>query len=414
MQLEITDAFLRSLRHPARGRLELRDTEVPGLTIRVTPTGTMSWSVRAVTRDGKHTRPGLGIWPNIGVKAARNAAKICLGEIARGNDPAEEKRAARTARRTRAALPTVATRLAQWRDSRAGAWSPRYAAEVARLCTKFIEPALGKRPLVETTRQDWTDLITAHREKIPTTATWLYQLSSSFLNTAEAAGWIAAPMLPRKGLRIIAPKGDARERVLSDSELMAVWRASAELPPKPRCFVQLLITTGCRVSEAAGIAAGEIDLDERRWIIPEERAKNSTAITLPLSAPALAALAPLLADMPPGAGPGYRLLGAVRGSALQGITSVKRRLDKASGVTGWTLHDLRRTCRTGLARLGVPREIAEASMNHIGGRAGLVGTYDRHPYRDEVIAALERWQVHLAVLLDGAPLAAEVVVLRRA
>ena len=73
----------------------------------------------------------------------------------------------------------------------ARAWSDRYAAEVARLCTKHLEPKLGKRPLTETVRQDWTALIAQHREKRPATATWLYQIAAAFLTHAEAHGWIA-------------------------------------------------------------------------------------------------------------------------------------------------------------------------------------------------------------------------------
>ena len=380
--------------------------------LRVTAAGTASWSVWAVMRDGKHTRPSLGVWPRTGVKAARDAARICLGEITAGRDPAEEKRVARADRKARAAAPTVAARLIDWRQAKAPTWSDGYAAEVARLCRKFIEPVLGKRALVETTRQDWTDLIAAQREARPTTATWLYQLASSFLNHAEAHGWISAPLLPRRGLTHVAPKVAERQRVLTDDELCRVWQASADLPPKPRCFVRLLILTGTRVSEAAGIAFGELDLPGRRWAIPGARAKNRTAITLPLCP---LALAELIAVMPAAAAaPDYRLLGAVRGSPLQGISSIKRRLDAASGVTGWVMHDLRRSARTNLSKLGVTRETAEACLNYIGGRAGLVGTYDLHRYEDEIIAAWGRWQDHVAALVGEAPDGAEVIALRRA
>ena len=150
MRVELTDAFLRALRPPARGRIELRDTVVQCLALRVTAAGTASWSVHVRTRDGKRTRPGIGEWPKVGIKAARTQARVLLGEIAKGGDPVEDKRTARAERSARAALPTVAASLAAWRQAKAESWSPRYAAEVARLCAKFIEPVLGKRPLAET------------------------------------------------------------------------------------------------------------------------------------------------------------------------------------------------------------------------------------------------------------------------
>jgi hypothetical protein len=81
---------------------------------------------------------------------------------------------------------------------------------------------------------------------------------------------------------------------------------------------------------------------------------------------------------------------------------MKRRLDKASGVIGWTLHDIRRSVATGLQRLGVRLEVTEAVLNHVGGsRAGIVGVYQRHEYAEEKRAALERWADHVDGLIHG-------------
>jgi integrase len=199
--------------------------------------------------------------------------------------------------------------------------------------------------------------------------------------------------------------------VLTDAELARVWHASEALPPKSRCFVRLLILTGCRVSEAAGIAMGELDVRGARWTIPAARAKNRRAITIPLSALALAELAAIIPSAPPHLG--YRLLGRRAGSPLSGVSSVKVVLDEASGVRGWVMHDLRRTCRTTLARLGVPREHAEAALNHIGGRTTLERTYNVHGYEPEIIVALDKWQRHVAAIVSDRPLSAEVIALRR-
>jgi integrase len=409
MRLEINDALIRSLKPPTSGRIELRDTLVNGLVLRISANGTAAWSVRALTRNGKHTRPSLGVWPRVGVKAARDAARICLGEITAGRDPADEKRAAKRDRKARAAMPTVAARLEEWRNAKlaATAWSTRYASEIERLCTKFIVPKLGNLRLCETTRQDWTAMIAAHREERPASATWLYQLSSAFLNHAEAHGWIVAPLLPRKGLVHIAPKVKPRERILNSEELHNVWQASGALTQKPRCFVRLLILTGCRVSEAAGVVCREIDLTGRRWRIPEERAKNNTAITLPLCE---LALAELTAVWPAEAYGSNHLLGAIRGAALQGISQVKRRLDALSGIAEpWVMHDIRRTVRSTLSALGTSREVAEASLNHVGGRAGLVGVYDRHDFAREIIVAMSAWQRHVASLVNDDPPSGEVI-----
>jgi len=395
-RLELTDPFLRGLKPPPKGeRLLIQDDREPRLFLRVTSTGRCSWSMRGYLPNGQRVRPTLGDWPDMSIAKARKAVVLTAGDLARGNNPTDAKREARAEREARKGMPTVAARLAQWREAKAGDWSPRYAAEAARVCAKIIEPSIGKQLLAETTRATWADMITAERPKRPATATWLFQLSNSFLNYAEALGWIAVNPLPRKGLAVLAPKGDARERALTDAELVAVWQAAGKLNPKPRCFARLLILTGARVSEVAGLRWGELDLPAGRWTIPGARAKNGQAITLPLGPLALAELRAVLP--PERAGPDHRLLG--RGGALQGISRVKTALDKHSGVTAWRMHDLRRTCRTGMSRLGIPTEHAEAALNHVSHRSALVRVYDRHRYADEVLAALKAWQDEMARLL---------------
>src|SRR5262249_43515356 len=153
------------------------------------------------------------------------------------------------ARAARAGHPTVEGRLAEWQEARHDAWSHRYRNEVARLARKLIVPKLGDRPLDATDRQDWTALVAAIRKKAPATAAWLYSVVSSFLNHAEAHGWIIANPLPRRGKGRIAPGVAPRARVLDDEELARVWHASAGLSPKTRCFTRFLIMTAARRDE---------------------------------------------------------------------------------------------------------------------------------------------------------------------
>ena len=99
-------------------------------------------------------------------------------------------------------------------------------------------------------------------------------VASSFLGWAEASGLIPVHPLPRKGAAKLAPAPAPRARVLSDAELRLVWQATARLSAKPQAFVRLLAMTGCRRSEAAGLAAGELDLMAGIWSLPGKRAKK--------------------------------------------------------------------------------------------------------------------------------------------
>jgi integrase len=416
MPRDLTDAFLRALKPPAEGRIELADGRVRGLWFRLTAAGAGSWCVRTRTADGKQTRPALGTWPALGIAEARRAALDTLAKVQRGSDPIAAKRAARKARARELAEPTVADRLAEWQAVRATdprkPWSDAYTRTVAGLVRNDILPALGKRRLRDTTRPDWVGLIEAKRKAgAAAMAALLYRVVSSFLNHAEAAGWIAAPLLPRKGAATLAPPPAARARVLSDAELAEVWQAAGHEAPKVRAFIRLLILTAARESEVAGIEAGECDLAAGLWALQAARTKNGQGLTLPLGPLALAELRAVWPNDEPDAD--CRLLGRFAGAPLSGFSKVKARLDasiaaarKAAGIAEpmppWRWHDLRRTARTGMTRLGVSRDHAEASLNHLSFRSALERTYDRHDYREEILGALRVWQGHVAGLIGQA------------
>ncbi len=177
-------------------------------------------------------------------------------------------------------------------------------------------PRLGENPLRRTTRAEWVALIAAKARDAPATGAHLYRVASAFLNHAEAAGWIDAPVLPRKGAATLAPPPPSRERVLTDDELRRVWRAAETLGPKARAFVRLLILTACRRSEVAGLRLGEVDREAALWVVPAARAKNRTAHTVPLSPLALEALAKVWLENAADLAPDHALLGHVRGSPL--------------------------------------------------------------------------------------------------
>jgi integrase len=312
----------------------------------------------------------------------------------------------------RANQPTVADRLRDWREARSGSWADGYAAAVLRLCKMEILPHLGDRPLAETTRADWTTLIARKQRQSASSGANLYRTCSAFLNHAEAAGWTDRALLPRKGASVLAPAVGARARVLTVDELRAIWQAADAMRPKPRAFIHLLTMTGARRQEVADISTGEIDLDRGRWSIPGTRTKNRVGITVPLHPLVVAELRAIWPEHGDCAGRGWRLLGDIAGSGLSGFSKIKARLDAKSGVADWHIHDLRRTARTGMTRLGVIRDHAEAALNHVSGRTALERTYNRHDYVPEVLVALSRWQAHVADLVTE-ELAAEVVPLRR-
>jgi integrase len=186
-----------------------------------------------------------------------------------------------------------------------------------------------------------------------------------------------------------------RERVLSDGELKAVFAACVD----DDCgnIVKLLTFTGCRRDEIAALRWNELDLDTGVLTIPAKRVKNRRTLTLTLPEPALK----ILRSVTRRDGP------CVFGDPRHGFTgwsAAKRKLDErlASGgkqLSHWTLHDLRRTMRTGLGRLHVPPHIAELAINHT--KTTIVATYDKYRYEAEVAAALAKWAEHMMAIVEG-------------
>jgi integrase len=196
--------------------------------------------------------------------------------------------------------------------------------------------------------------------------------------------------LPAFGPRV------SRERVLSDLELAAVWHAAEAIPGSFGRIVQLLILTGARRSEVAGMLWSELDADLETWSIGRDRMKAGAVHVVPLSPQARTLLSEI------DRGDGLVLPGDRPGRPVGGWSKGKAALDRATSVEGWTLHDLRRTVATGLQRLGVRLEVTEAVLGHTSGsRAGIVGVYQRHDWQTEKRGALDAWGRHVEAIVNG-------------
>ncbi len=181
-----------------------------------------------------------------------------------------------------------------------------------------------------------------------------------------------------------------RERSLSDAEAAKIWLAAPDNDYGR--IVRLVLLTGCRRAELGDLKWSETDTEARTLRLPPERTKNGQQHLVPLSDAALAIL-----DTIPRRANREHVFGFGRGG-YSGWSKSKAELDKLVTLREpWTLHDLRRTVRTGLGKLGVQPHIAEAVLNHLPPK--LIRTYDRNTYAAEKKAALDLWASHLMVAL---------------
>jgi integrase len=193
---------------------------------------------------------------------------------------------------------------------------------------------------------------------------------------------------------------------LTDAEIVKFWSAVDAERKEFSGLLKLLLLTGCRLNEVAGMRRAELSDDGATWSIPGERTKNKRPHIVPLAPLAREILATM-------AGDGELVFTTTGRSPVSGWSRIKTSLDGAMAIPPWRLHDLRRTAATGMAEIGIAPHIVEAALNHISGaKAGVAGTYNRAAYAPEKRAALERWASHVQGLVCGQP--ANIVNMRKA
>ena len=194
-----------------------------------------------------------------------------------------------------------------------------------------------------------------------------------------------------RGMARTRPSQRRRQRVLSDDEIRAVWRAAEASPSAFGYLVQFLLLTATRRTEAAAMRRSEVVGNE--WIIPQERYKTGLELVIPLSPAAQGVLAAVPKIGKSGfvfTTDGKRPIGGFSKFKRAFDTKVLAELRKENSdaeLPRWTLHDLRRTARSLMSRAGVPSDHAERCLGHV--LPGVRGTYDRHEYLAEKRRAFE-------------------------
>ncbi|TGE02408.1 tyrosine-type recombinase/integrase [Methylobacterium nonmethylotrophicum] len=385
--MRFTSQSVAALKAPTGKRYVLVfDEATPGFGVKVSEGGSRQWVVQYRDGAGKSRRTTLGRVEVMPLPKARDAARDLLARVRLGDDPRAEK--------TKAKTKPVET---------FGELVPRYIAHAeGRLRPRSIEAArqhlnghfkgLHNKPVTEVKRADVASQLAAiTKGSGPQAANRARAVLSAFF--AWTVGEGIAEANPVSGSNRPAP-AKARERVLSAPELVAVWKACED--DDFGRIVRLLILTGARREEVAAIAWSELDLPAALWALPGARSKNHRAHDVPLSQTAL----DILANVPHRAG--RDLLFGLRANGFSGFSRCKARLDTRSSVTGWTLHDLRRTAATGMAELGVLPHVVEAVLNHVSGhKAGVAGIYNRASYAREKREALDLWAAHVMALIDA-------------
>ena len=409
----LNDRTLKALKPAKEGqRYEVMDAIVPGLGVRVTERGTKTFMLVARFPGSTNpTRRALGEYGALSLEKARTKARHWHELINAGVDPAAEVlRQKQDEQRKR--VGTFAAVAADFIAEKLSTERRGHDAELM-ICNEFL-PRWGERPIGDITAQDVVVVVKAAKARGAT------YMAHSLLATArrlfswaidqQAYGLQTSPCDRLKPKSIIGEKRP-RERVLSDDELRAFWRATADMEYPYGPLARMLLLTGARHRELSEATWAEFDLKAKVWTVPQERHKSASGHRVPLTDDVIALLESL-----PRFKTGQHLFSTTFGEKPTMIggkikTRIDARMSEELGSTlkPWVIHDLRRTLRTHLSALRIPDHIAEMVIGH--GRQGLQRVYAQHRYLDEMREALTLWAGRLRSIVEPPP--ANVVAIKK-
>lgn len=401
---------------PRVAAYEVRDPGIVGGYVTVSPSGALSYILR-YRFGGAKKKLTIGRFdPATGLAAVRAQAHAALADLGKARrdstgetpDPAAAKTQARRKAREAERAAKIEANQAR-RDSvdhvvelftKRHLAGLRTGAAVGRILQREAAARWKGRRLGEISRADIHDALDEVADRAPVQAARLKAYLNKLFRWARSRGMVEhnpVEEIDRPNVETV------RDRVLDDGELALVWRAADRLGFPFSEITRLLILSGQRLGEVAGMRWREIDRDKSLWRLPADRVKNNRAHEVPLTPEMMRIL-----DSLPHVSDRDLAFTTTGSTPPSGFSRAKRNLDQAitalnngKPISPWRLHDLRRSVASGMAALGVNLPVIERCLNHVSGSfGGIVGVYQKHSFADEKRDAFERWSVHIENALE--------------
>ncbi|MBI1328118.1 MAG: tyrosine-type recombinase/integrase [Alphaproteobacteria bacterium] len=400
MTEKLTKRLIDGFEYTPNGGKDIRwDSEISGLGLRLYPSGKKSF-VLSYRQRGTKRLFTIGQYGNITLEQARELARKKFGEIADGKDPLLSRRESKKKHQW-----TVERAFKEF-QKKLKALSRHHYEEVERIFTKDVLPVIGKKPIDEVKKDDILKIIDGVMERgSGVMANRTLTRLGKFFNWCIERNLIEhSPVY-----KISKPAIErSRERVLADYEIKQIWRAADKVGYPFGPLVQFLILTGQRRGEVAAMQWKDYHEKEALWIQPREETKSDRSHTVPLSPSAVEILDNAL-------NLGGYIFTSSGTRPFENFSRAKAELDliiKSSFekenpshkfiMAPWTLHDLRRTCASGMAKLKIAPHVIEKILNHSSGTIrGVAAIYNRYEYEDEKRYALNKWAEHIQYILNN-------------
>lgn len=370
----LTDLAIRSFGIPTKGQRDYFDDALPGFGVRISQGGTRSFFLFTGKAHNRR-RHAIGRFGIITLAQARAEAKRRLAEETLGQSKPK--------------TITFSAALSIFEEQKYPALKPRTAHDYKAIFRRHYTKRLGELRLADISFEDVT-AITDKLIRTPSEQRHALVVGNTFFRWCVRRRFLKHS--PLDGVDV--PKAGKRKRVLTDDELVQVYRAAEATPYPFGPIVQLLILTGQRRGEIAGLRSEWLSKTARAFTLPEGFAKNSREHTVPLGELALGVLEDIDST---------GLIFPARGTTdrpFSGFSKCKKAFDEMlEDVAPFTLHDLRRTFSTNLGKLGVLPHVKEALLNHVSAKSEVEAIYDQYRYLPEMRAAVELWEDHLSSLM---------------
>jgi len=392
--MRFTDKAIANLRPPKSGQTDYYDTakgSESGFGLRVSHSGTKTWFLKYVAH-GKQARKSLrtvdgstAIYASVSLAEARRLAKEWRDTLRREGITPSEKKALRDS------LPTFEALAQQFIEEYAEP-NKRSWREDERILKRYFRLWHDRKP-VDISRADLVShLQKIKRENGPIMSNRCLASVRKMYSWAIRNAHLDMEFNPFIG--IDAPGKEAeRDRVYTDDEVRRLWKWFGDIGIPGQVF-RFKLVTGQRLMECA-LLNKRNELADDLWTIPAARTKNRRPHVVPLSDLAHQILkeTPVLDET--WAFPSPRR----EGQPIRNFGTARRSIRRLSGIGDFTAHDLRRTCMTGITRLGFSRFVADQIANHV--QPGVGRVYDRYDYMKEKAEALDAWARHLRGLIGS-------------